>query len=251
MGTQNIKAQVHLVETDEDNPTRVSMTRMPQKGKLVAHIAGGEFRRYLQMGYKPQHLYFTTDEEIKEPCWVIATREKDGKEMLLYIENIPNNPKYFDMRGGYALFRNLCRKIVATTNPELWDIRYKFQSEGANSFSHLLPDNGIPKIDTPFIEAYIKAYNEDNPIKEVLLELAISYTENELHKVEVHYKHQLKLKPNGSVIIHPVKKRMFTEEDMFKAYSEECRVASPFGNQGLSRSEERNWQEWFSKSFPE
>lgn len=241
MGTQNIKAQVHLVETDEDNPTRVSMTRMPQKGKLVAHIAGGEFRRYLQMGYKPQHLYFTTDEEIKEPCWIIAIRESDGKEMLLYIENIPDNPKYFDMKGGYALFRHLCRKIVATTNPELWDIKHRFQSEGANSFSHLLPDNGVPKIDTPFIEAYIKAYNEGNPIKEVLLELATSYTENELYKVEVHYKHQLKLKSNGSVIIHPVKERVYTREEFRAAVRQAWIYSSGFVK----------FEEWFNKNYSE
>ena len=34
--------------------------------KLVKHLAGGQFRTYLQLGFKPQHLYFLSDEEIKE-----------------------------------------------------------------------------------------------------------------------------------------------------------------------------------------
>lgn len=248
MGTQNIKAQVHLVETDEDNPTRVSMTRMPQKGKLVAHIAGGEFRRYLQMGYKPQHLYFTTDEEIKEGDWYIGggkVNKANGKYGTLLTD----------------------RKIVATTNPELWDIKYKFQSEGANSFSHLLPDNGIPKIDTPFIEAYIKAYNEGNSIKEVLLEgdyqTAIrkdgcpftkqpengAYMAHDEHGWEILYKEyavrfenfKLKLKSNGSVIIHPVKERIYTREEFRAAVRQAWIYSSGFVK----------FEEWFNKNYSE
>lgn len=244
MEQNKIKVQVHLVETDEDNPTRVSMTRMPQKGKLVAHIAGGEFRRYLQMGYKPQHLYFTTDEEIKEGDWYLSNQ---APRFCVEVRKGHKYPYGHRNKKGEMIydFHTWKTKIVATTNPELWLADRVVNGRAISEYLH------TPKIDTPFIEAYIKAYNEGNPIKEVLLEIATSYTENELHKVEVHYKHQLKLKPNGSVIIHPVKKRMFTEEEMFRAYSEGCRVASPFGNQGLSRSEERNWQEWFSKSFPE
>ena len=64
-----IKAKVHLLATDNDNPTQVSIMKLPQKNKLYSHAAGGEFRRGLQMGHHPQHLYFTTDEEIKEGDW--------------------------------------------------------------------------------------------------------------------------------------------------------------------------------------
>lgn len=64
------------------------------------------------------HLYFTSDEEIKEPCWIIASSLSEG-DKLLYVENIPDNPKYFNMKGGYALFRSICKKIVATTDSNL------------------------------------------------------------------------------------------------------------------------------------
>jgi hypothetical protein len=41
-------------------------------------------------------------------------------------------------------------------------------------------------------------------------------------------------------------KRMYGEEDMKKAYEEGCRVASPFGHQGLSKFEKENWTHWWN-----
>jgi len=78
-----IKANVHLLATDNDNPTQVSIMRLPQKNKLYSHVAGGEFRKGLQMGHQPQHLYFTTDEEIKEGDF--AFREERGEIMIFKV----------------------------------------------------------------------------------------------------------------------------------------------------------------------
>lgn len=158
-----IKAKVHLLATDNDNPTQVSIMRLPQKNKLYSHVAGGEFRKGLQMGHQPQHLYFTTDEEIKEGDWFICTPTTKAAPSLHKCGNPTGSVKYVDTTAGFGLFKNLCRKIVATTNPELWTehtVRL-----GAINYKQ------IPKIDIPFIEAYIKAYNEGNQITQVFLEI--------------------------------------------------------------------------------
>jgi hypothetical protein len=42
--------------------------------------------------------------------------------------------------------------------------------------------------------------------------------------------------------------KLYTEEDMKKAYEEGCRVSSPFSNQGLSSSEKENWRIWWNRN---
>ena len=192
MGTQNIKAQVHLVATKEnrkDNTIYLS----PFVHLIHSHTSSPD--------YVPQHLYFTTDEEIK-----------DGN---LYLSDVNNAvckwTQHYSATNGYG------RKIVATTNPELWK---------ESKFSHWSQDfvkvsvykdfpTGIAKIDTPFIEAYIKAYNEGNPIKEVLLETEeYAIGSYGLSDGEPIIDTRLKLRPNGSVITHPIKERMYSEEQV-------------------------------------
>lgn len=198
MGTQNIKAQVHLVATKEnrkDNTIYLS----PFNHLIHSHTSAPD--------YVPQHLYFTTDEEIK-----------DGN---LYLSDVNNAvckwTQHYSATNGYG------RKIVATTNPELWG-RLCGASDGQFTESNgnraskfvgnpeLIENSGCAKIDTPFIEAFIKAYNEGNPIKEVLLE-----TQYKQHSSGLYHdpmQSELKLRPNGSVIIHPIKERMFTMREM-------------------------------------
>lgn len=68
--------------------------------------------------------------------------------------------------------------------------------------SLLIKGWGIPKIDSTFIEDYVKAYNEGTPIKEVMIEYgSITNTRNHTEKYQIDFP---KLTPDGSVIIHPV-----------------------------------------------
>ena len=128
---------------------------------------------------KQEHLYLTSDEEIKEGDW--------------YLNTIDNSIK----QSSDWIYVSTCKKIVATTNPELWG---GIETVGKRSL--LIKRWGIPKIDSTFIEDYVKAYNEGILIKEVIVEYgSITNTRNHTEKYQIDFP---KLNPDGSVIIHPI-----------------------------------------------
>lgn len=217
MGTQNIKAQVHLVATDkmEHNGLQIlkhnSFLRLP--------ITGAEGRRLVAKGLIPQHLYFTTDEEIKEDdpiLYLIHVREPKT------FHGLPILAKY---NPAVHLHKKDCVKIIATTNPEL-----SFNA-GQKHIGQVPPHERFPIIDTPFIEAYIKSYNEGNPIKEVLLEQIDNgegdWTgDNYTGEPFWNSKWELKLRPNGSVIVHPtVKSKSDLINEALEIIKRECEKA--------------------------
>ena len=108
-----------------------------------------------------QHLYITSDEEIKVDDHVIVPM-LDGEFVAALVVDIS--------KTGYAIFGNYakvldlgckvseCRKIIATT-----DVLSIYK---ANIEIGLF----IPKLSKKFIEAYIKAYNKGNIITDVAVE---------------------------------------------------------------------------------
>ena len=222
-----IKAKVHLLATDKPNPNLFihrglgSDLQVLSTGQGIVH-----HKEMMECGVsKPQHLYFTTDEEIKEGDWRLYYNTgkicKTTKEDLLLI-------KYYEEE---------CKKIVATTNPELWYNRNELTERGRFEKSLLEKSNSpypraeeaihmawfkatnVAKIDIPFIEAYIKAYNEGKPITEVLLEQERTAPDGMEFAAPPSMWgdfYDLKLKSNGSVTVHPVKERMYTREEFKK-----------------------------------
>lgn len=242
MGTQTTKAQVHVLPTDKAVfPNCLWLGRMSGKLYLDKSYPEGKVIPPIDDSMLPQHLYFTTDEEIKEGDWYINllnnTIEKVSKNVAA---NWKSNMSY---NNGTRFLRNDYKKIVATTNPELWKSKTDCGC-GASTYegcSECLLI--IPKIDIPFIEAYIKAYNGDNPIKEVLLEIKDIFPQQLKQPISLGV---LKLKSNGSVIIHPVKERMFTRTEVRKILGE-------IFEYGISNS---HWipsqiDRWFNKNYPE
>lgn len=180
--------------------------------------------------------YFTTDEEIKEPCWALIFPETgDLTPKLRYISNIPQNPKYFDI-GNNAIFRHICKKIVATTNSELW---YKERYNVKNAFS------GIGIIPELFILTYISAYNADKPITEVMLEYDEMYSEVSDYERKMGFP-ILRLNTDGSVIWSLKEEKMYTREEMNKALSD---WTIKWSGRDISFTEEL--KEWFDKHYPQ
>lgn len=107
---------------------------------------------------KYQHLYITSDEEIKEDDWFITNQNGhwelqkcqkicDDGIIMSFEEEIA-----MDQENTYFVFKSKsCKKIIATTDTSL----------------------RLPQPPQEFIEAYIKAYNEGNPITEVMVEYEI------------------------------------------------------------------------------
>jgi hypothetical protein len=141
---------------------------------------------------KPQHLYITSDEEIKEGDWFIlfdreyqSIHQKTGKV---------NTSKH----NGESYYR----KIVATTNK---DLLLDYNKEGDGGYEN------SPRISESFIKLYIERYNAGNPITEVELETTNEFTHYDLYSDNPNYKDVIKLDSQGCVIIHL--KDQFTEKE--------------------------------------
>lgn len=154
--------------------------------------------------WKPVHLYFTSDEQGKDGDWVLAWGgdEVDG-ELPAYPPKLL--PFSSDIHGY--------RKIVATTNKELWDKEVRGQEylgggQYARTFNII---KGVAKIDTQYIEEYIKLYNEGKAPTKVWLEQSCLEIKGTLGS---DYLCDLKLKPDGSVIVVKEEEKLYTRSEV-------------------------------------
>lgn len=187
----------------------------------------------------PQFLYFISDEPIKEGDWVYeCTKHNKSLNIFKATEE--------DMINLKTGIDSLWFKIIATTNSDLWNGRMK----GGRDYEHDPLTNaslisGIAKIDISFIEAYVK---EQGKIDIVLLEGIYVMPQangtrtdgkiiDEISLDPIHNTlFVLKLKPNGSVIVHPVKEKMYSKEEVEKL----CRNAMFVGQLYGANHERRN-----------
>lgn len=134
----------------------------------------------------PYHLYFTSDEEIKEGDWVCNPSD------------LSINPFQVNVDVKEFPLSNSTKKIIATTDESLT----KRCIEETN-----VTDYPLPKISQQDIETIVKLYNEGNPITDVMVEYEI--------KKMFHYPESLKgvgkpqvkilqpkLSKEGNIIIH-------------------------------------------------
>lgn len=157
------------------------------------------------------HLYFTTDEKIKEGDWALNTYNNQSIFKVLKVtEHGYDGQKPNDEHCIYGLGKTLV-KIVATTNSELW---------GNHVPGHITADfTGIAHIPEDFVQAFVR---ENGNIQEVYLE----YEDNsaDIYSHADPYYTWPKLRSNGTVRISPVVKQTYTLESVkeiaFKAYCE-------------------------------
>lgn len=98
--------------------------------------------------YEAQHLYFTSDEEIKEGDWYID--DCNGIR-----QSVTSDKEYWEVRKDY-------KKIIACTNNSL-----KFGEDVPG----IITFKSLPQPSQQFIEKYIEEYNKGNIITEVLVEV--------------------------------------------------------------------------------
>ena len=134
------------------------------------------------LNFTPQHLYITSDDEIKEGdcCY-----KHDLKGNVFKWINT-TNPWYKD-----------AKKIIATTDESLHEIPNSIP--GFN-----FPDKlGLPKLSQEFIELFIKHYNTGNPITKVMVEYEF---DNESHINNPGYHNQkLLINPDNTINIKTIK----------------------------------------------
>jgi len=145
-----------------------------------------------------QHLYLISDDEIKEGDWVTTCGAiNDGTVSIAKYEK--------DLLG-------VGKKIIATTD--------KLASGKCMEDRCLLhPCDGkccLPQIPESFIQAYIKAYNEGNPITEV----NVSYEETPRTPGSKDTIWVVQTRADNTVIIHQAK--MYTKDEVVKLLQAVC-----------------------------
>lgn len=128
--------------------------------------------------YTPQHLYFLSDEEIKEGDWYFNSNTKT------ILKAKANNVLTIN------LFRDRCKKIIATTDESL-----EIVSKGINPVYERLPR---PSDD------FLKRYCELGGIDECLVEYEdISYPNLE-EEIPQPKKYKLKVAPDNTITVKPI-----------------------------------------------
>lgn len=170
-----------------------------------------------------QHLYITSEEEIKENDWYISD-EYELKQNTLFT--------------AHKMCR--CRKIIATTDKNLGIALGAGTPKENSNIKHQIPQ---------ISESFVKAYVEVQGIDEVQLEFEEYMTEgwiptynnpdNQNLDKEAELDYILKLREDNTVIIHQVKTYSF--EDMKNAF-----------NAGVKSESETPWisfNDWIEKSL--
>jgi len=135
-----------------------------------------------------QHLYITSNDEIKEGDWCLFFW--DGGQLG------SDKPQQYQPSKGHVLNDGL-KKIVATTDTSL-------------KVTDLISDKYavyVPQLPESFIQAYIKAYNEDKPITEVDLEMDCDHNQMPNKVIDI-----IKTRPDNTVIVHQSK--MYSRDEV-------------------------------------
>jgi hypothetical protein len=155
----------------------------PNRQLIHTHLSGNN-----KATYNPQHLYITSDDEIKDGDWYInniiphTIRVEQSKGA--------NSKSFYDSKD--------VRKIIATTDTSLKIIT------GIVGSGTGVP---LPSPSESFIKAYIESYNNGNVIEDVLVEVETIHADRAPNGWET----LLKLKDNN-IIIKKVKDSWSREE---------------------------------------
>ena len=137
-----------------------------------------------------QHLYITSDDEIKEGDWYVSDNGLEQSTIL-------QAKKEYE---GFYKGKQTCKKIVATTDKSIGYTDHRI-SPVPNFCDY-------PQIPESFIQAYINAYNEGKPITEVDLEMDCDHNQMPNKVIDI-----IKTRPDNTVIIHQSK--TYSKDEIF------------------------------------
>ena len=115
---------IHLLPTDE--PSRLMIDTIENKLYLQPIL------HEKTINVLPQHIYITSDEEIKEGDWCLCS-----EELVHKVVEIKSNIGIIRFQDGVTEVLNACKKIILTTDQELIE-------------------EGIQAIDDEFLEWFVK-----------------------------------------------------------------------------------------------
>lgn len=222
-----------------------------KKGQICKFDYGLAIAEQADMGYKGQHLYLTLDEKIKENDWYIN----------FDIHEVPDLPTRADYSktNEFSLepYSKYCKKIIATTNPELWHTLQTYGQYEKSEWSTV----GIPRIPSSFIEAYVKAQGSIDKVNIEYEEKLLTREVKIIRHLEANNKNEIvsetrqniiKLRPDRTVTIWAVKEKMYTrkefEEVAEAAYAEGMNTGRTFNQLPTPRI---RFRDWFNENYLE
>lgn len=164
--------------------------------------------------YINQHLYITSDDEIKEGDWCVDMMPDD--------EGIIRDVIYQHKKGLQYLDTSTKRKIIATTDRSLVTKIFSHFSQDLMKVS-VYKDIHLPQPSESFIQKYIESYNKGEIIKEVMVEYDITdnlddlieagYSGRDCLNEEYDFSYGVKVDPKDNTItIHTIKESWSREE---------------------------------------
>lgn len=134
---------------------KTKVVMLPTNEKATMALSGNKLSlKTKALQEESQHLYFLSDEEIKEGDWFW------GESMIN-----PEKAKTFEPHLINGFRKIALKKIIATTDSNL-TIKTLVFVQGENKEIDVL----LPEPSTSFIEKFVEEYNKGNVITEVLVE---------------------------------------------------------------------------------
>ena len=159
--------------------------------------------RYEQEGYKPQHIYILSSDEIKEGDWMLVPTV--NTDYIDYSKCIPLKAKYDYANSKYT------KKIIATTDESLYITTFIVKS-GGNTGKII---KSFSKPSNSFISKYIEEYNKGNQITKVLVEYEFNqYKFMATLCTTKEKEYNLKVDSNNCITIKKVEPELYTREQV-------------------------------------
>lgn len=142
-----------------------------------------------------ENIYITSDEEIKDGDWVIVANKH-----IRQVKEVQSN-QYLVVGVNNAIFKDVCKKIIATTDSELGEHDSLTISQGRfnNTYPTFKP---LPRPSNSFIDKFLSEYNAGRKIEKVLVEMNREF-EYEASAGK-SYSFSLKVAPDNTIVIKPV-----------------------------------------------
>ncbi len=201
---------------------------------------------------KAQHLYILSDDEIKEGDWYYHPEIAQEYTIIhKNVESIGLHPTQgvFQWKNTTNEWYKKAKKIIATTNPELWISNKAYKSRGSNE---TVPyKEFIPKISLDFVEAYIKAYNKGQMIKEVMVEYTYEFRKSQGGSDRTAV---IKVSSNGTISITSIEERKYTLQEVSDLLASEYDNYLNYlldNNRSSTKGEKYylSFKDWFNKNY--
>ena len=214
------KVNVVMLPTNEKASSTILLGVLPSVATLTKDVLD-DTHDWMKFG-KPQHLYITSNEEIKEVFkgYAIAVLKEDNRikeliEVITVQEDGCNRYTSIEYQQFSFKYHSIY-PIIATTDTSL-----KINKFNSGVFKEL--KYSLPQLSQQFIEDYIKEYNKGNVITEVEVEYNNDWNAQLKEAYPDYkdlYKPKLVINSDNTINIKPIKDSWSREEviELFHKY---------------------------------